>query len=1425
MVVGVAWTVGADTAKARYVRLTVTASRPAPAGPPFYGGRSWQICDWTLMRGGKALGWSGAKVLQPDRGLVKGEGPSQCLDGNPLTKFHGAYGTSLVVDLGREVEFDAYTFTTGNDAPGRDPSDWMLDAGVRAGDSITWKCVGHIIGFRAPDGRRTVVTPAFPVDLKAEAVAARERMRYWTKNRAQEQMRWFNPAAAARSVAHLKAQKGFDAAPVEAAVKALTDNEAAVRKALDAPPAWIRGAARRARAAAQNNAPFMPADDAVRLVENYRKAMLLNPILDFGELLCIRRNIGNPGAAFGGRICGFLGLNAHNHWDMNRTGYDNDIVVVSDLRGTPTFRSLYKPKDTAVVRDLDLDFDASRILFTSYRGTNNLFGVYEIEIKSPPSAALSAASQLSAPSGLSAASQLSGPSGLSELSREATLRGEAPLNNLKLRGEAPLRAAGPLNLQAKLVSPEDGHYDIQWWDGCYLPNKDQVVMLGTGAYQFLPCEDGNIAMCVLYRIDRKTGEVRQLTYEQDSDYTPTVTHDGRIMFTRWEYSDIPHFFSRILMTMNPDGIGQLSLWGSGSWVPTFFYKARCVPGDPHLITMFGGGHHDRAEVGRMYLVDPTLARAYPLRYDPPDRNWGVTNNYLRIPARTFPKEKTGLVHEFPGWGKDVEGDMADGYTKNQFDRGKPYFSYPYPLDARHVLATVKTSLGAPMRVCLVDVFDNITILADNPNGLLCEAMPFRPRPRPPVIPDRSVPGKKTCSVHIADIYTGTGLAGVPRGAVKRLRVFSYHFNYHKTGGHSTPGLDRVESGWDVKRVLGTVDVEEDGSCCFEMPANTPISLQPLDADGAALQLMRSWVTGMPGERVSCTGCHEDNRSSVKTHVTIADAKYHKGQIQKIKPVDDDGVRPWGFAAEMWPVVHKNCLSCHGDEKTAPLRAPDQGGAENKGLRFVMKTAEDAYRMLHPYVRRPGPESEIPVLTPLDYHVSTSPLVQMLWRGHHGVKLEQKEMETIYTWIDLNAPWKGKWDPPAFETDRFVVGCTNQVERRKQLAAAYANITDDPEAEYDRYLEIVNKRLSAPAGLSGASPLSAPAGLSGASPLSGPSGLSAPSALSEHSREATLRGEAPLRAEGPLNLQGWPMNANRASELQLGRIDQVAPVTTKTVILGEGQSMTFRLIPAGTFVMGRADGRPDERPAAVVDIAKPFWLSETEVRNDQYAVFDPEHDSGWQDMFGKDHAAPGYPGCHRRMPVVRVSWNEAAAFCAWLSKKTGEKAALPTEAQWEWAARAGTDTLFPWGGLDDDFSPYANFADADVRNMSLGWEGKAGAIRIRRPFRIEQNFPLHEERWKDDWFNLNYVARADANLWGLYDMHGNAAEWTCSDYAPYPYKDDDGRNSSGAAKKAVRGGSFASRPRDGTSSCRLGYWPWQKVFDVGFRVALEADDAE
>ena len=1133
----------------------------------------------------------------------------------------------------------------------------------------------------------------------------------------------FNAEAALLAVDDLAKNPSYDAATHRAAVKTL--------------------AARRDWAVARlADANDPAAEEAAALVRNYRAALLANPLLDADRILCVRRNFTNPawpradkpgGSDFPyskrafSRQLGLLGLNAHNHMDLNRTGFTNDIAVISNLRGSPAITSLYRPPNTAIVRDLDLDFDASRILFTSYRGTNDLLGVYEIEVPSAECLVPSAA-----------------------------------LKHKDSRASNALGTRHQALSTPHLVSPEDGHYDIQWWDACYLPNRDQIILMGTGAYQFLPCEDGNFPMCVIYRMDRKTGETIQLTFEQDSDYTPTVLNDGRVAYTRWEYSDIQHYFSRELMTMNPDGVGQLALWGSGSYFPTFFCGARSVPGDPHKIVLMAGGHHGRAEHGRMLLLDPTLARKYPLVFDPPDREWGPPLHTLRIPAKTLPAAETGFVHEFPGRGKPVEGDVCDLQVDNQLARGKPYFSHPWPLGGNYFLASAKCSETGLFGIYLVDTFDNMVLLAEVPGGALFEPILLAPRTRPPVIADRRVKGAKTCTVHIADIHSGPGLKGVPRGTVKKLRVFAYHFCYHKTGGHVSMGLDKVESGWDVKRVLGTVDVESDGSVCFEMPANTPVSFQPLDADGAAVQLMRSWTVGMPGERVSCTGCHEDNRSSVTTSRTLAD----KRPIQKILPPDTDGPRPWGFATEMYPHFVASCASCHAGTDAHNLK----NLKDHRALQSVFTGCpEAAYRFLHPFIRRGGAESDLQLLDPMEFHVSTSPLVQMLKKGHHGASLSETGWKQLYTWIDLNCPFYGKWSPAPFKTDRFVQGCTDQIARRKALNRAYADLADDPEADYDRYAALVAARGPLPSISPSPAPKAAPASSDGRTAFGHP----------------------------------WPMTTLQAANAQLGAIDQIAPVTVRTLVLRAGASMTFRRIPAGTYVMGNTNGCPDEA-LRVVRIARPFWLSEMEVDNAQYHAFDPTHDSCAQDQWGFDQVMPGHIGNHRRQPVVRVSRDRALAFCAWLSTNCHVRATLPTEEQWEWAARAGTDTPFPWGGLAADFGKHANLADRTRRFIYSKWDA-AACIQTRRPYRPEQNYPLHEERWEDDWFTLNFTGRTLANRWGLYDMHGNAAEWTAT-------------TTNGFA--VVRGGSFASRPKDATSSFKLYYLPWQKVYDVGFRVLLE-----
>ena len=187
--------------------------------------------------------------------------------------------------------------------------------------------------------------------------------------RLRDEARRFNAAAARLAVEDLARNPSYDAARHRAAVEALAAR-------CDWAVAHLNSTNAEGRA------------EAVALVEGYRAALLANPRLDADKILCVRRHLKNsvwPTNTYGtvggsdgppyrkralSRDLGLLGLNAHNHMDLRRTGFTNEIAVISNLRATPAFTTLYRPSDTSIVRDLDLDFDASRILFTSYRGTN-----------------------------------------------------------------------------------------------------------------------------------------------------------------------------------------------------------------------------------------------------------------------------------------------------------------------------------------------------------------------------------------------------------------------------------------------------------------------------------------------------------------------------------------------------------------------------------------------------------------------------------------------------------------------------------------------------------------------------------------------------------------------------------------------------------------------------------------------------------------------------------------------------------------------------------------------------------------------------------------------------------------------------------------------------------------------------------------------
>ncbi|MBP5321674.1 MAG: SUMF1/EgtB/PvdO family nonheme iron enzyme [Kiritimatiellae bacterium] len=547
--------------------------------------------------------------------------------------------------------------------------------------------------------------------------------------------------------------------------------------------------------------------------------------------------------------------------------------------------------------------------------------------------------------------------------------------------------------------------DVNCYAGCYLPDG-ATLFLSDASMVGVPCVVGSSWVASLYRRE-PDGAIRRLTFDQDNNWCPTVMPDGRVLFLHWEYADITHYCTRILFTMNPDGTTQRAFYGSNSYWPNALFNARALPDAPNRFTAIVSGHHGQPRYGELVLFDANLGR----------------------------KEAKGVIQRFPERGKPVLPIVRDRVA----DYSWPKFAFPWPLGNNYVLVSARPTPNDGWGLYLADTFNNLTPIIEDPTYVFFEAIPLQPAPVPPVIPSKIDPEQKDGLVKIIDIYEGPGLRGVPRGTVKALRLYTYSFAYRWMGAETDHhGLD---GPWDIKRILGTVPVEADGSAFFKIPANIPFSIQPLDEKGRALQLMRSWLNVMPGEFASCTGCHEETESSSTAHSLLA--------LQR--PPSE--IKPWygpergfSFRREIQPVLDRYCIRCHDRD--------DRPGQPNLTSRpdICIKTKETfylrdglfppTYIALCSYVRNHTQEGDNDLLVPCDLSASTTALVQMLEAGHHGVKLDTESWDRINTWIDLNRMGHGTWS----ET----VGATNVAPfaaRRAELQRRYANLEEDHEKTF------------------------------------------------------------------------------------------------------------------------------------------------------------------------------------------------------------------------------------------------------------------------------------------------------------------------------------------------------------------------------------------
>jgi formylglycine-generating enzyme required for sulfatase activity len=259
-------------------------------------------------------------------------------------------------------------------------------------------------------------------------------------------------------------------------------------------------------------------------------------------------------------------------------------------------------------------------------------------------------------------------------------------------------------------------------------------------------------------------------------------------------------------------------------------------------------------------------------------------------------------------------------------------------------------------------------------------------------------------------------------------------------------------------------------------------------------------------------------------------------------------------------------------------------------------------------------------------------------------------------------------------------------------------------------------------------------------------------------------------------------------------------------------MTMVSIPAGTFQMGQEKRNLDygwrcsleidqgadwdESPVRQVEITKPFAMSATEVTNAQYELFEPNHRATrkMSKMISREDEAA----------VVNVSWDDAVRYCQWLSEKEKRHYRLPTEAEWEYACRAGTTTCYHYGDvLPDKYQP-----------MNAG-------------FLVQMNLYIPDRQKAPPYYvftdQISLLEKQhQPNAWGLYDMHGNAQEWCLDWYAPYHPTDTKDPLGKTGNSRVIRGGAFSCWGRLLRSANRSSMLPCLRTVQTGFRVVAGAD---
>ncbi len=484
---------------------------------------------------------------------------------------------------------------------------------------------------------------------------------------------------------------------------------------------------------------------------------------------------------------------------------------------------------------------------------------------------------------------------------------------------------------------------------------DSYVRCGGDNYRPVP-------VFTLHSMDAQGRSLRPISAFENFEWTPAVANDGRVLYTRWDYIDRFNgpFFS--LWSTNPDGTHPQLVYGNYTVRPQVICEAVPIPGSQKLLCT-AAAHHSILG-GSMILVDRTRGteEAAPL---------------VRLtPEVPFP--------ETEAW--------AEHYYANPWALSEEYYLVGW---ADHKLpphTRVETQEQNPvnaMGLYLYDAFGNQELLYRDPEISSGNPIPVRPRPKPPAYAGLVADDPHEGRFLVQDVYLG--LSGVPRGAIKRLRIVAVP---PKVQPHmNTPNLG-VSAEDPGKYVLGTVPVEADGSAHFRVPSGIPVFFQALDQSGLAVQTMRSLTYVQPKQTLSCIGCHEPRESAPPATKAPLAALREPSKLT----LGPSGSWPLRFDRLVQPVLDRHCAECH-DPKSSHARKSK-----------LDLTAAAAYQSLLSFggedLKKKAFERDRSI--PGQGTAANSKLFVLLSQagGHEGARLDPEGFERLITWMDTYAQRQG-----------------------------------------------------------------------------------------------------------------------------------------------------------------------------------------------------------------------------------------------------------------------------------------------------------------------------------------------------------------------------------------------------------------------------------